>query len=195
MVNEHAYGFLGRRWWLVLARGLVLVAFGLIFLLWPIGGLMALVLLFGIFCIVDGLTGLAASFGRARGGGRWVWLAVEAVATIVVGIIILALPPVSLLAFYLIVAIRAGLSGLLMLMVAFRLDGRRGQGAFLLGGLFDLLFAGFLLFAPALGLVAMGWWVGVWAIALGVLTAMAGLHLRAARHPSARYSSVRGRSR
>lgn len=167
MAMRETYRFLKRRWWLVLTRGVLALIFGFAMVAWGLKEPRALVLLFGLFSVVDGLIGMAGAFGHARGGGRWPWLAGEGGIAFLIGFLMLAVPPVSAPAFFLTVAIRAALTGLLLLLVAFRLDRRPGQRPLMASALVSLAFAGLLFFAPAFGLRVMAWWVGLWVIVAG----------------------------
>ena len=51
-------GFLDRRWWAVLLRGLIAIAFAVLAFMWPAVTVATLVLLFGFYALVDGITSL-----------------------------------------------------------------------------------------------------------------------------------------
>lgn len=182
MTRDPLNAFLEQRWWLLLSRGIILAGFGLFFLIQPMMGILLLMMVFGMLCIMDGTFALATSFGRARNGGRWVWLAIEAVAVIIIGVLVLAMPSISLMLFYLVVAIRAGLSGLLLLLTATQFNGDHGRNTLILAGILSLGFATLLMFAPVIGLKVMAWWLGVWLLAFGTLFLLLGWRLRRNLH-------------
>jgi hypothetical protein len=69
-VNDvHMLELLARRWWLITLRGALAVVFGLLAIMWPAITVLALVLLWGAYALIDGITavGLAgASSGPRR---------------------------------------------------------------------------------------------------------------------------------
>lgn len=55
-----------RGWWLVLLRGLAAVVFGAMALAWPGITVLALVLLYGVYALIDGISEIGLAF---RGEG------------------------------------------------------------------------------------------------------------------------------
>ena len=63
-----------RDWWLIAARGVLAIVFGILALFWTEPTKLVLVLLFGIFSFVDGIFAIAAgtaSRGYFARGGRY----------------------------------------------------------------------------------------------------------------------------
>ena len=58
---------MARNWWVLLVRGLVSVLFGVMAFMWPGLTLTSLILLYGAYCLLDGIVAL---FGGA-GGALW----------------------------------------------------------------------------------------------------------------------------
>src|SRR5690606_10563107 len=86
------------RWWAVALRGLVAVIFGVVALVWPNLTLAAIVVLYGVFAIADGATGLVTLlFGFRRVGPRWFQL-LDALLSIAAGLIALLWPGITSLA-------------------------------------------------------------------------------------------------
>ncbi len=169
------------RWWLIALRGICGLIFGIICLASPAVAAFSLLLLFGIWSLVDGAIALGASVGKARRGERWGWLAVEAIASVVIGVLVLVWPTVSFVVLLLVIGIKAALSGLLLLMASIRLDGEHGQGLLVLAGLVNLGFAALVFLAPVLGVKVIVWWIGLWSMLFGVALLALALKLRAAR--------------
>ncbi len=166
------------RWWALALRGLAGVLFGIYAFVQPAGAALALALAIGIISIVEGGFGLAASIGRARRHRPWGWLAAEAVALLVVGVLILGWPGLSMLAFVLLVAARALISGIVLVAEAIRLKGLRGRGWMAAGGVLNLVFAVLLVAAPLAGLLVLTWWIAAWALVGGAIAIALGFHLR-----------------
>src|ERR1700754_1360551 len=63
---------LARNWWVLVLRGAAALIFGVLAFLWPHIALIALVLLFGAYVLVDGIFNLInAALGRTR-EPRWI---------------------------------------------------------------------------------------------------------------------------
>lgn len=170
--------FLEKRWWVLALRGLLGVVFGIICFTSPAIAAFSLLFVFGAFALVDGVLGLISSFGQARRGERWVWLAVEAVASIIIGILVLTMPGISMVVLFLVIAIKALVSGILLLFASVKLDGEHGQGWLLAAALFNLAFAALLFLAPLMGAKIVIWWIGIWAILFGVALIALGFKLK-----------------
>ncbi len=170
--------FLEARWWALALRGLFGVIFGIICFTSPAVAAFSLLLVFGIYSIADGLAGLAASIGQARRGERWVWLAIEAVASLVIGILVLVMPALSIVALFLIIAIKTLITGVFLLMASIKLDGEHGQGFLAVAGAVSLIFAAILFLAPLFGAKVLIWWIGLWAVLFGVALIALGFTLR-----------------
>jgi uncharacterized membrane protein HdeD (DUF308 family) len=69
--------------------GLIYIVAGIYILLHPIGGLLALTLLLGSFFLVYGVVALVLAF-RMRPHHGWVWVLVDAIITILLGVLIWA---------------------------------------------------------------------------------------------------------
>ena len=170
--------FLETRWWALLLRGLLSILFGVICFVSPHVAGFSLLLVFAIFCLVDGLFGLAASAGAARRGERWVWLAVEAVSSIVIGGMLLAMPAITVAVLFFIIAVKAAITGVMLLISSIKLDGAHGQGLLAVSGVINLLFAVVLFTSPMLGMKIVVWWIGAWAILFGIAMVLLGIRLK-----------------
>lgn len=184
--------FLAQRWWALLLRGVFAIIFGIICFANPALAAVTLVIWFGIFSIVDGIAGLVASFGQARNGGRWAWLAFEAVASIVIGVIVLMMPGLSLIVLFFIIAIKAAVTGIFLLIASVKLDGESGQGWLAAGGIVSVLFAAALFLAPLAGARILIWWIGLWAVAFGILLSVLSFKLKGAQKKVAAFAETRG---
>lgn len=176
--NDALNDFLETRWWALLLRGLLSILFGVICFLSPQVAGFSLLLVFAIFSIVDGLFGLAASAGAARRGERWVWIAVESVASIVIGGMLLAMPAITVAVLFFIIAVKAAITGVLLLISSIKLDGAHGQGLMALSGVINMLFAVVLFTSPMLGMKIVVWWIGAWAILFGIALVLLGFRLK-----------------
>ena len=180
IVYSNLLELLEDRWWLIALRGLAGVLFGILCFASPQVAGFSLLFVYALWSIVDGGFGLAAAFGQARRGERWVWLLVEAVLNIAIGVMMFAVPGFAVTFIFILIAIRSLVSGLLLLFASFRLDAAHGRGLLLLSALVNLGFAAVLIFAPMAGLKILIWWIGVWAFAFGLLLLVLGFKIRSA---------------
>jgi uncharacterized membrane protein HdeD (DUF308 family) len=169
------------RWWALALRGLFAVIFGLLAFFTPVPAMMSLVIVFGIFALADGVVGLVGAFGRARNGETWGWLAVGAVASIVLGVLAILMPGLTAKALTLLVAVHAAVFGAIFLFSAVKFDGDHGRWWLVAAGVSSLVFAILIFANPMAGAIALTWVIGGWALVLGVLMIALGFKLRSAR--------------
>ena len=87
---------LARYWWLILLRGIVAIAFGVFAFVAPTLTLVALVLFWGAFTLIDGVLALAHAIMGGNMGSRW-WLALVGLAGTAAGAITFMMPGLTLL--------------------------------------------------------------------------------------------------
>jgi uncharacterized membrane protein HdeD (DUF308 family) len=171
---------LARNWWALALRGLFDVLFGIAAFVWPGITLVALVLLYGAFAMVDGIFALTAVLvGRTPGGRPWWSLLLEGVFGLAVGILTFAWPGITALALLYLIAAWALVTGILEITAAIQLRKEiQGEWLLALAGILSVLFAGILVVNPGAGALAVVWIIGAYAIAFGVLLLMLGFRLR-----------------
>ena len=170
---------LGRHWWVLALRGLLAVLFGVMALIWPGTTVRVLVILFGIYAVVDGLFALFSALATRQGrGGRWLLL-VEAAAGIAAGVLAFIWPETTALVLLYLIAAWAILTGVLELIAAFWLRREvEGEWVLALAGAISIILGLLLALRPESGLVAVVWFVGGYAIVFGVLLIILGFRLR-----------------
>jgi uncharacterized membrane protein HdeD (DUF308 family) len=154
----------------LILRGLITIAFGVALLLWPGISLELLILLFGVFALVDGALVLATAIqARSTEPGYRIAIIAGALA-MVVGTVTLLWPSLTALAVLVLIALRALVIGVAELATAERLRGQ-GSGAWVLAalGLVSITFGVFLLVYPGTGLLAMVWAIGLYAMLIGFI--------------------------
>ena len=168
---------LTRNWWLLVARGLLALLFGLATIVWPRITLAALVLLFGVFAVAHGVLVLLALFDPLRSVCRRM-LALEGVTSIVVGLLAFVWPNITALALLYVIAAWAILIGVFVLFAAIELHAFLGD-LWLLGlsGSASLLFGVAIAIWPGTGALAVVGIIAAYAIVYGVLMLVLGLQL------------------
>jgi len=145
-----------RNWWALALRGVVAVLFGIVALIWPGVTLAALVLLWGAYALVDGVSSIAYAFGA---GTTFRWLLVfEGFAGIAASLVALIWPGLTALALLYVIAAWAIVTGSFEIVQAFELR-KAVENEWLLGlsGLASVLFGALLVFSPGTGALAVLW--------------------------------------
>jgi uncharacterized membrane protein HdeD (DUF308 family) len=176
---------LARNWWAVALRGVIGILFGIIALGMPGATMLSLVLVFAAYMLVDGILAIVSAVRAARHRDKWVWLTLEGIVNIVTAAIAVLLPGLTVIAFVLLVAFWALLSGGLMLGAAFRLKMDHGRGWLIFGGIVSVIYGALLVIAPLVGALVLTWWLGVYALIFGIALLILAFKLRARReaHP------------
>jgi uncharacterized membrane protein HdeD (DUF308 family) len=175
---------LARNWWLIALRGALGVAFGLIALIMPVATILALVLLFSAYMLVDAVFAIYAAVRAARRRESWGLLVFQGIANLIAGAIAFLWPGITVLAFVLLIAAWSIVTGCLMLAAAFHTEAARWW--LVLGGAAAVLFGILMIVAPLAGAVVLTWWLGAYALVFGAALIILAFKLRARYqdHPS-----------
>lgn len=161
---------LSRFWWTMLCRGILWILFGLVVIAMPGISLMALILMFGLLFLVDGLANLFAAFGGRDESENWWVLLFAGLAGIAVGLLTFFYPGATALTLLYFVAFWAIVVGIMEIVSAFHLR-KEIEGEIWLGlaGLLSVAFGLFLLARPGAGILTLLWLLAAYAIAFGTL--------------------------
>jgi uncharacterized membrane protein HdeD (DUF308 family) len=168
-----------RRWWILAARGLVAIVFGVAALMAPDQTLTFLVGTFGVFAIADGFFAIGAGLSI-----NWLSLFLEGVFGAAIGLLTFFYPPAAPLMFTQLIVAWATVTGILELIGAGRLIVMKGGPSlvseWLLAGLgvLSLALAGVLAFGTAADSAAIIATVGGYALASGPLFVLLALQIR-----------------
>jgi len=169
---------LAQNWWAIALRGVIAILFGLVAFAMPVAVMLSLALLFAAYLLVDGIFAIVAALRAARAHERWGLLLFEGVLDFVMAVIAALFPASAVLAFVLITAAWALLTGALMLAAAFRLLHSHGRWWLALGGLVSITWGVLLVIAPGVGAVVLTWWLGAYAVVFGVVLLVLAFRLR-----------------
>jgi uncharacterized membrane protein HdeD (DUF308 family) len=161
---------LARHWWVFLVRGLVAIAFGLVAFFYPGVTLVMLVLLYGVYALVDGVFAvIAAVRGKEGMGPRW-WLALVGVLGIIAGLVTYFWPGLTALVLLTVIGVWALLYGITEIIGAIRLRKEiDNEWMLMMHGALAVLFGLMVLFRPGAGALALIWLIASFAFASGVL--------------------------
>jgi uncharacterized membrane protein HdeD (DUF308 family) len=171
--------FFAQYWWLIALRGALGILFGIVALVMPVAAILALVLLFAAYMLVDGGFALYTAYRASRQRKKWGLMLLQGLANVATGIVAVLWPGLTVLAFVILLAAWTIVSGCLQLAAAFRVD--EGRWWLALGGIASLVFGALLIAAPLVGAVVLTWWIGAWAIVFGAFLLVAAFRLRS-RH-------------
>lgn len=171
-------------WWLISLRGLFAIVLGIAAILLPGLAVTTLALLFGAYAVVDGAAAIVAAIRRSgRRSGR-LPLLLEGVAGVVLGLAILVWPQIGQVLLVALVATWAIVTGVLEIIAALRLRRELADGIILAAvGAASVVLGILIVLFPDAGIVAVGWFIGAYALVAGIAMLLLGLRLRA-RHES-----------
>lgn len=159
---------LAQNWWAIALRGVFAIIFALIAFFWPGATLLSFVWLFSAYMLVDGVFAIVAAVRAASNNQRWGLLALEGILDILTGIVAFVMPGLTVLFFVTLMAVWSLITGILMIVAAFKLDPAFGRGWLIFSGIVSVLFGVALLVAPLVGAVVLTWWIGAYALIFGI---------------------------
>lgn len=167
---------LAKNWAWVLVRGVFTIIFGAMAVFWPGITLYALIILFGAYAIVDGVTAIVMGTRRSYGRG---FLITMGVLGIVAGLIALLWPDISALALLYVIALWAIVTGIGSIVSGFGVSrDAGGRWLFIISGLAGVVLGILLLVNPEEGAVALVVTIGFFAIIWGFFTVFTAVRLR-----------------
>lgn len=184
-IIKHMVDVLARNWWAIAIRGIAAILFGLCAFFIPGAALFALVILFGAYCLVDGVFAIVAAVRAAQAHERWAQLLLTGIFGVIVAAITWFAPGITALSLLYVIAAWAVVTGVLELVAAFELRRQlEGELWWVLAGLCSVVFGVFLIWHPGAGALAVLWLIGGYAIAFGIFLLGLAFRLRAHVHRS-----------
>jgi uncharacterized membrane protein HdeD (DUF308 family) len=173
---------LARNWWLLLLRGICAIVFGVLAFVWPGATLIALVLLYGAFAVADGILALSAAISGDTPTPRW-WLAVVGVLGIAAGLVAFLWPGLTAAVLQILIAAWAITTGIMEIVGAIVLRKEIEDEWYLIAaGVLWVIFGLVLVLKPAVGVLALLYTIGVFAVLYGALLISFALRLRSHVH-------------
>lgn len=170
---------LAKYWWLVVLRGVLAVLFALMAFIWPAITLAILVIFLGAYLLVDGIFALVHGFRVMKTDSSWWGFVLVGLAGIVAGLIALFMPGVTALFLVTLVALWSLVTGILEIIIAIRLRKEiTGEWMLIVAGIFSVIFGILLFMQPVAGVVVIAWWLGIYALFLGIFLLSVGFRLK-----------------
>ena len=165
-------------WWALALRGVAAILFAIIAFFWPGITATALVLLFGIYALVDGILALVAALRAARHHGRSGPFVIEGILDILIAILAFSWPEAALVALMYLIAVWAVLTGLALIAAGLALIRLSGEWLLVASGVLSILLGLVLFVHPGVGVVALSWWLGLYALLFGIALLSAAFRIR-----------------
>ncbi|HUX87858.1 MAG TPA: DUF308 domain-containing protein [Chloroflexota bacterium] len=151
--------------WVYVAVGIISILFGLAAIFWPVHTVYALILLFGVFTIIDGILRFVGVF-RAIGAHRPWWPSLLiGILDVVVGIFVLTNPGITAVFLLYVIAFWAILIGITEIFASLA----TAEFLLLVVGIISVVFGFVLLGNPAAGALSLVIVIGVFAIVRGII--------------------------
>ncbi|HEU4584901.1 MAG TPA: HdeD family acid-resistance protein [Gemmatimonadaceae bacterium] len=168
-----------RNWGWTLLRGVAALIFGVLTLFNPHVTLVALVILFGSYAVVDGIFTIVSAIANRHGERSWPALLLNGLVSLAIGIVTFVWPGITTLALLFLIAAWAVITGVLEIVTAIRLRSvLRGEWLLILAGALSVLFGILLFIAPGPGALAVVLWIGAYACVFGILLIVLAFRLR-----------------
>lgn len=167
---------LSKNWWILAVRGVFALLFGSLCFASPAATLWALILIFGGYALADGIVAFVAA---ARAGEHTAWFVVQGLLNLGAAVVAVLWPGMTALALLFVIAGWAIASGIVQILVAFRLRKEmEGEGWVIASGIATVAFGALLFARPGAGALAMIYVIGAYALLFGVVLIGAGLKFR-----------------
>jgi uncharacterized membrane protein HdeD (DUF308 family) len=170
---------LAKAWWLVLLRGILSIAFGVLAFVWPAITLFALVALYGAFALVDGILALVGAFtGRLKPMPAW-WLVLVGIAGIAAGIVTFLWPGITAIVLVMFIGAWAIVHGVFEIIGAIQLRKEiENEWWLILSGVLSVIFGLVVMAMPGAGALGLIWAIAAYSIAFGITWVMLAFRLR-----------------
>ena len=167
-------------WWIVLLRGVCAVLFGIIAFAWPGITLGSLVIVYGVYAIFDGFSGIVLGIAGGVDGESWWQMILVGVVSVSAGVLTFLWPGITAVALLAVIAAWSILRGITEILAAIRLrDMIENEWLLIVSGACSIAFGVILVARPGAGALAVVWIIGSYAIAIGVFTTALAFKLRA----------------
>lgn len=159
---------LSEYWWVLLLRGILAIAFGVLAFSWPGLTWMTLVIFFAAWIFVDGIFDVFHAFAGRKDNENWWLLLLEGLLGIAFGVITYQAPHITTLVLLLYIAFWAITSGILRIVLAIRLRKEiEGEWFMALAGVASILFGMIMIARPGTGAMAVLMVIAAWSIIVG----------------------------
>jgi len=169
-------------WWVLLLRGLVALAFGIVAFAYPFSAVGAFIIVFGAFAFADGVLTIFQAFRFAH-PERWSWwyVILQGLAGIAIAAVVFFYPGLAAATFGVLIALWAIFTGVLEIGAGLRL--RRdvaGEIFLIVAGALSVVVGAVLFYYPLGATLAFVYVVAAYAVVAGIALIVLAFRLRAA---------------
>jgi len=165
-----AADLLTRHWWVLALRGLAGVIFGVLTFLWPGMTLFVLVVLFGAYALVNGISSFMLAAKAPKGYPNFGSLILAGIFGVLAGLITLFWPGITAFSLLIVIAAWAIVNGIMEIYYAIKLRKEiKGEWLLALAGILSVIFGVLLLLNPFVGALVLVLWIGSFAVVFGIL--------------------------
>ena len=167
-------------WKLLLRRGVVAIVLGIVLIAWPESTIIVLVVIWGVWALIDGIGLGAQAFSSGAGRGQRVLFGVMALIAVVVAFLAFTRPGMTAAALTWLLGIWLIVRGAFELVGAFTARTGTPRWLLLLGAVIDLVLGFLFVTNPGNSAVAIAVVIGIAAVAWGVVFVSLALLARSA---------------
>lgn len=171
---------IAKNWWLVLLKGILLIALAIFVFRQPVGTILVLAVYIGIVLLVTGLTLIVVSLSARKEMDNWGWRLAEGLLDVLFGFVLVANPGVTAVVLPFLIGFWAIFYGILMFVDAFaaKSAGMDQWWLQLILGVLMVLFGDMVAFNPVVGIMTVTIWIGLAMLIAGIFNVILALGLR-----------------
>jgi uncharacterized membrane protein HdeD (DUF308 family) len=177
-MSADAQALVKRAWWVFIVGGIAMVLFGLLAFSNPGVALLVLATFFAASILVDGVSNVVGALQNREKDGWWILLLMGLLGA-TVGAYALFNPPLSIMAFILLVAFEAMALGLFLVMLGYKVRKATSREWMLyLAGALSILFGVLVIVNPMSGSRTIIYMIASWSLVIGTLKVAFGFKVR-----------------
>ena len=158
-----------KAWGSILLRGIVAIVFAFLAFFWTGLTLEVLVLILGIYLLIEALLSFIATGVLANEHGKWWLMLLNGLFSLIIAIIIFSYPGLTLLILVYFIGIWAIITGLVEFVASFTAPwAEEAKVAVGVAGVISIILGLIILFNPAISIIVMMWLVGIYLLVFGI---------------------------
>ena len=170
---------LAKYWWTLVLRGIVAILFALLCLFWTKDILNLLVILFGVFILIEGLVSIFGAVNAAKEHNEWWIYVLRGLAGIILALMVFFWPEITAVILVYFIAIWAIVMGAIELFLSSKFVKEISMKWILTGiGVFSLVIGLIILFFPYTSLLTIVWVIGLFTLISGIGLIAFGLQVK-----------------
>lgn len=170
------------KWITLILRGVLALILGVLMLLNLEAGILAVLVILGVYALLDGIIKLGEAYAQEKAGGSYRYILLSAAVSLAIGIMIFIWPKITAVILIALIAAQILIQGGTDIFAALRERKALSRGRFwllLIGGIAQLLFGLWMIAQPAMGGVTIVAVIAAYAIVVGVILIIRGIEEKA----------------